>query len=273
MNWSLEFPWLLFFTEFATARIQEPFVLYRSYLWMPGLVAAFPFLTQRLAIRHVAILCVALALVFGVAMRDRLASFESNLALWDDVVRKNSDLSLIFVDRGYSNRAVALLRDNRNEEALRDLDISLRLNPLSPHAFVNRGTIVARFGQLDKAMADFDRALALDASFAEAHAEKCATYIKMNLAARALESCEAALRLAPQLSTARLNRAVLNAQANHLREALEDIEAVLKVEPDHAIALYNRGMIFRQTARPDEAAQSLRASCVAGFPPACDAMR
>src|SRR5262249_17274884 len=85
-------PWLLALTGIAGARVQGPFVLYRSYLWMPLLFAALPALLWRLPrlSRHapVGVACVALA---GASI-ERLATFRSPLALWDDAVRKNADV-------------------------------------------------------------------------------------------------------------------------------------------------------------------------------------
>ena len=273
IGFALLFPWLLFFTEFATARIQEPFVLYRSYLWMPGLMAALPLLAGRVSARTTVIGCAVLALALGVGMRDRLKSFENNLALWDDVVRKNPDTSLIFADRAYGNRAVALLRENRDEEALRDLDTALRLNPGNTHAYANRGTIHLRLGHPEKALADFDRAIGLDPSFAEAHAERCAFFLRMENLPDAMAACNAALMLAPTLPNARINRAVLHARAGRLPEALVDLDEMLRYEADNAMALYNRGMILRQLGRADEGDENLRVSCARGFPPACQTAR
>ena len=265
----LLFPWLLFFTEFVTVRIQEPFVLYRSYLWMAGLPAVLPFLARRLSARTIIVGCAVLVLVLGVAMRERLATFANNLALWDDVVRKNTDLSQVYVDRGYGNRAVALLRAGRPDEALQDLEMALKLNPRSSHAYVNRGTVLSQRGEEKKALADIDRAIELDPSFAEGHAERCAQLNKMEEPARALESCNAALRLAPELPTALLSRAVLHARALRMPEALADLDKILKLEPNHAIALFNRGMVYRNVGRAAESDQDLRAACRAGFGPAC----
>jgi tetratricopeptide (TPR) repeat protein len=272
LGFALIFPWLMFFTEFATARIQEPFVLYRSYLWMPGLAAALPLLTRRLSARTIIIGCAALALVFTLAMRERLATFESNLTLWDDVVRKNTDTGRIFVDRGYGNRAVALLREDRLDEALRDLDTTLRLNPQSSHAWFNRGTVSSRRGDSEKALADFDRAIERDPGFAEAYAERCATLLKMDNPAPALESCEKALTLAPNLPNALLNRAVLHARAYRMQAALDDLGHVLRFEPDNGIALFYRGRIYRQTGREAEARENLNGACIAGVSPACAAV-
>ena len=267
------FPWLLFFTEFVTARIQEPFVLYRSYLWMAGLVAILPFVAGRLQARHIIAACAALALLLSVLARERLATFESPLALWDDVVRKNTDQSLIFVDRGYSNRAVALLREGRLGEAMSDLDTSIRLNPKNSHSYVNRAAVLGRWGEDARALADLEHSIELDPQFAEAHAELCAMLLRKEASARALEACNNALKLAPDLPLALLNRAVLHANALRMQEALADLERVLKFEPGNAIALYNRGMVHKRMARAAESEKDLREACRLGFAPACGADR
>ena len=266
------FPWLLFFTEFVTLRVQEPFVLYRSYLWMAGAPAVLPFLASRLSARQVVAGCVVLALILGVAMRQRLETFSSELALWDDVVGKNTDLSLPFVDRGYDNRAVGLLRADRHDEALRDLEMALKLNPRSSHAYVNRATVHARMGLRAKALADFDRAIELDPAFANAYSERCALLLAMKEAERALESCNAALRIAPTIPSALINRAILLVRERRLKEALADLDTVIRYEPASGIALYYRGRVYHELGRVREFEQDVRASCKAGFGPACAAL-
>lgn len=269
----LLFPWLLFFTEFATVRIQEPFVLYRSYLWMAGLPLALPCLAKRISTRWIMGGCIVLALLSGVAMRERLATFSSELALWSDVVRKNTDLSLVFVDRGYNSRAVALLRAGRVDEALRDLETALKLNPRSAHAYTNRAIALSIKGAQEQALADFDRAIELDPSFAAAHSERCLALLRMNRNEEGLRSCDAALQIAPHLLSTLLNRSTLYLRLHRLPEALGDVEEVLRYEPGSALALYNRGRIYRHMGRVAESERDLRASCNAGLRNACAASR
>ena len=268
----LLFPWLLFFTEFATIRVQEPFVLYRSYLWMAGLPAALALPASRLTARSMVAACAVIAVVLAVAARDRLAAFSSEVALWDDVVRKNTDQSLAFVDRGYTSRGAALLRAGRTDEALADLDRALQLNPRSAYTYVNRAMALARKGERGQALADFDRAIALNPRFPEAHSERCLLLIRMEEPARALESCNAALRIAPNLPAALLNRSVLHLRAGRMDEALADVERVLQFEPASGLALYNRGRIYLGLGRTAEAQHDLRASCKTGFKAACAAL-
>src|SRR5262249_62103881 len=46
-GWVLAYPWLMFVTELATARVQEPFVLYRAYLWFPLFGVFLPLALER----------------------------------------------------------------------------------------------------------------------------------------------------------------------------------------------------------------------------------
>jgi tetratricopeptide (TPR) repeat protein len=266
---AMAFPWLLFFTEFVTSRIQEPLVLYRSYLWMAGLPIALPFLARRLSARAVVIGCAVIALALGAAMRERLGTFENHLKLWDDVVRKNTDLTNYFVDRGYTNRAATLMHMGRFDEALPDIEMSIKLNPRNSHAYVNRAIVLRQKGDDGRALADLEKAVKLDPEFAEAHSELCASLIKVNQHARALPSCDEALRLVPQLPNALINRAVIHTRSKRYQEALVDLDAFLKYGPNHGIARFNRAMIYRELGRTADSEADLRVSCRAGFGPAC----
>ena len=79
--------WILYLLEFSVIRFQEPFVLYRSYLWAPGLaiVSRQALAGCRCALRRG--LRVA-ALLLSVQSWDRLRSMSSGLALWEDAASK-----------------------------------------------------------------------------------------------------------------------------------------------------------------------------------------
>ena len=87
-GFGLLFTWILFLTEFATIRFQEPFVLYRSYLWAPGLMVLLAFGLARVPTRvAVALALLALPLLFYQG-HHRLRTFSSSLVLWEDAVAK-----------------------------------------------------------------------------------------------------------------------------------------------------------------------------------------
>lgn len=87
-GFGLLYLWLLFLVEFTVLRFQEPFVLYRSYLWAPGVIVVLAAAADRLPFRALAFAYVlALPLMF-VQAYDRLKSFSSGVALWEDAAAK-----------------------------------------------------------------------------------------------------------------------------------------------------------------------------------------
>jgi tetratricopeptide (TPR) repeat protein len=80
--------WLLFLVEFATVRFQEPLVLYRSYLWAPGLAVALASAVALLPRAAVAVLVGAAAALLPAQSYERLTTFASGIALWQDAVAK-----------------------------------------------------------------------------------------------------------------------------------------------------------------------------------------
>jgi tetratricopeptide (TPR) repeat protein len=75
----------LFLVELTTVRFADPFVLYRSYLWAPGLGVA---LAAALAWRWAPLGLLAVLPLLGVQAHDRLQSLSSGLAAWQDAARK-----------------------------------------------------------------------------------------------------------------------------------------------------------------------------------------
>jgi len=80
--------WLLYLVEFTTLRYQEPLVLYRSYLWAPGLALALAGALAQLPRSAVAVALGVGAAVLPVQAYDRLSSFSSGIALWEDAAKK-----------------------------------------------------------------------------------------------------------------------------------------------------------------------------------------
>ena len=82
--------WILYLIEFTAIRFQEPFVLYRSYLWAPGLIMVLAALAGCLPVRAGALALVVAAplALLWVQSYDRLRTFSSGIALWEDAAAK-----------------------------------------------------------------------------------------------------------------------------------------------------------------------------------------
>ena len=161
-GWALAFPWLMFIPELATVRVQEPFVLYRAYLWFPVFSVIVPLAVARIGMRAATLLVIAIVCVFVPLSWNRLASLSEPLVAWEDAAKLLARGDEPGAGRIYYNRAVALWAKGRSEEALRDMDRVVLLNPrLAPVRFT-RATLLFNLKRHREALEEVNIALELD---------------------------------------------------------------------------------------------------------------
>ncbi|MBK6868869.1 MAG: hypothetical protein IPG98_13465 [Burkholderiales bacterium] len=79
---------LLFFTEFSTSWIQDPFVLYRSYLWAPMLCGVLAIVLGNIQPRIVYGIGLVLSLLLGALAWERVHSLRDVHSAWTDAIDK-----------------------------------------------------------------------------------------------------------------------------------------------------------------------------------------
>lgn len=163
VGFALLFPWLMFATEFSTVRIQEIFVLYRSYIWAFGGVMLLPLVLMQFNVRLTILVSTLLATTFFMLSMERLVCFSHPILLWDDAEKlvKNRQ-SLPGVARIYYNRGTEWLKVDKYDSALADLKTATRLNPKFSAAFGNLGVVYVKTGQNDLAIQAYSQSIALD---------------------------------------------------------------------------------------------------------------
>ncbi len=162
IGFAMLFPWLMFATEFSTVRIQESFVLYRSYIWMPLLMVVVPLLLLKMRLR-VALLALSLIAILMVPLAwDRLTTFSHPLLLWDDAVKLvEGKPYLPGMERIYHNRGLALSKTKLKQEAIADYTTAIRMKPDYSYAYNDRGAAYASLGRYTDALNDFNEAIRL----------------------------------------------------------------------------------------------------------------
>ena len=172
VGFSFLVPWLLFLTEVATIRVQEIFVIYRSYLWVPSIFLVFSagFLYLKNKVRLVLVVALFSVLVLGSV--NKLMSFSSPFFLWDeaaDLARgKESDRRFSGLERIYHNRGLSLAEMGMYRQAEEDLTRAISIYPGYANALSDRGAVYLELGQGGLALKDFDAALALDSKITKA---------------------------------------------------------------------------------------------------------
>ena len=160
LGFALLFPWLMFFTEFSSVRIQEEFVLYRSYLWAPGAFCVLPLLISKLPWRKAAmILGLGALMLFGLSM-ERLMTMSRPLFIWDDAEKLVHDRpELPGAYRIYYNRGTEFLSAGMLDKALADLKLAVALNKDFPESYGNLGAAYFKTGDWKNAVSAFSTAI------------------------------------------------------------------------------------------------------------------
>lgn len=161
---------ILYLVELSVVRVQEPFVLYRSFLWAPAyalIVCAFLlFCSQWLQARNRKIwlaFCIAIPLACLSLIpwtQDRLQSFSSEESLWLDALQKLPSPNVAGADRIYYNLAGEAYKAKRYEEALQFSDRVIAQNPQAFQGYLAKGTSLLALADAEGASKAFDEASA-----------------------------------------------------------------------------------------------------------------
>lgn len=152
---------LLYLTEFSTVWVQDPFVLYRSYLWMlpvPGIIAVvLSGFTSQALYKLLIVLLIALCS----ASADRILSLRDSRSVWTDVVEKSpvpGDASAVGRGRAHVNRGMDYLRQGELEYALKDFRNGQQLGEVGGRAWFAIGQAEQAMGRHEDALRSFTRA-------------------------------------------------------------------------------------------------------------------
>jgi tetratricopeptide (TPR) repeat protein len=135
------YAWILFVVEFSAARFQEPFVLYRSYLWGPGFVCIAVALLARLPRPAALAAGLAACALLAYGGHDRLTTFSSALRLWEDAAAKLPDRPVPWGSRTLYGAGREYLYAGMPEKAMETAERCVRLYPKTADCHYARGAI------------------------------------------------------------------------------------------------------------------------------------
>ncbi|MGH6884632.1 MAG: hypothetical protein ACREGK_00985 [Geminicoccales bacterium] len=160
-GFGLLYAWILFFVEFSAVRLQEPFVLYRSYLWGPGIICVVVAALWRLP-RTIALAAgLAAGAALAYAAHDRLETFSHPLRLWEDAAAKLPEAPVPWGSRTLYGLGREYLYAEQPQKAVAVAERCMRLYPQAMHCVYARGVIHLHLEQYEPAREYLLRALAL----------------------------------------------------------------------------------------------------------------
>jgi hypothetical protein len=198
LGFAMLYPWLLFLLEFSTIRVQEPFVLYRSYLWMPGMMLLFSLLLARMPGRRtVRVLGVGVLLMIPLSW-NRLGVFSDNYRLWNDAALLLPSEKVSGADRIFYNRGQAERREQRWDDATADFQRVVALRPDLAPARYELGMAFLNLGRYQEALVQFDAGISISPESGQQYFGKGLTLFRMHETVPAQQQMSKACELGEQ---------------------------------------------------------------------------
>ncbi|WP_026732000.1 ATP-binding protein [Fischerella sp. PCC 9605] len=129
-------------------------------------------------------------------------------------------------------------------DAIKSFDRLIKLDPNHPRAIAQRGYIYQLIERYDQALIDFNRALELDPNYTWAKIQQGYNYLLVQCYAEAVRAFDDILKLEPEHIRALLLRGVAYYLMGRYGEAIADFDRVLKYEPDNIQVRTLRGTAY-----------------------------
>ena len=152
-----------------------------------------------------------------------------------------------------NNRGRAYIEKGEHDNAIRDFDRSIEINPNDAVAFRARGRAFNSKGQYDRALEDIDHALALDPNDAIAFYHRGVAYYGKNDYERAIREYDQAIRLNPDMALAFNNRGFTYASKGEHDRGIQDYTRAIALDSKLVLPLTNRGDAYTAKGEYDRA--------------------
>jgi tetratricopeptide (TPR) repeat protein len=244
----LLFPLVLFWTEFSTVWVQDPFVLYRSYLWAIPIPALVAVLLTGFSPGTLYKMAVVLALALGSAAVERVVSMRNDQTVWTDTVEKAAvpgAANAVGRARAFMNRGMQQLKRSDFDLAMKDFSAAQGMGALKGEALFAMGMTQHARGRAEEALKLLQQAEVAGYSDNLLQFHRGESQYVLGMMAEAVNSYTKALAL-PMAETqtvqARANRADAGLQLSKFADAKADFEWLLTSKPKQARYLMGLGL-------------------------------
>lgn len=258
---SLLIPALLFATEFATVWVQDPFVLYRSYLWAIGVPGIVFFFVHGFPLRVSMAIGLVVGSLLGAGALERVFSLSTPERAYTDAIEKLPD-DPRSVGRWfpYLNRGNVYFELEQYALAERDFEASSALGDGGLGTF-NVGALRLRAGKPREALVAFDKAEKQGYDLFNLPFQRGMALVALGGIPQAHAQFTKAMGMNPtspirEILLLQLGRTAV--QLGKRDEAIAHLEALLAVQPAHregrfvlSMALISKGEHARAAALLD----------------------
>jgi protein O-mannosyl-transferase len=193
-------------------------------------------------------LCAGLLLILGITSWQRTLVYKSDEIFWTDTLAKNPDCWM-----GYNNLGNALFQKGQVDEALKQFQKALEINPKYVEARGNLAAALFQKGQVDDAVAQYKRTLEISPNYAPANYNLGLALFQEGQVGEAIAQYKRAVQINPYYPDAHNNLGNALLQKGQVDEALDQFKKALEINPNYVDAHNNLGNALLQKGQVDDA--------------------
>ena len=144
------------------------------------------------------------------------------------------------------------------DEATKDLNEAITLNPNSSDAYFHRGVIKYVLKNYDAALIDLNKAIKIEPSYADCYKERGRVKRELNKLDDAIADFDKAIELGVEGYDTYFYRGTTKGDLSQFEEALKDFDEVLKINPEHAATYYFKGLCNIQLKNSEQGCLDLQ---------------
>ena len=177
------------------------------------------------------------------------------ISFWHDGVTLFDHSLAVTVDNAIARNSLgdALVLAGRSGEAIRNLQVAVRLDPDLPELHNNLGNLLALQNHQDEAFAEFQTALRLEPDYADAHFNFGNALLARQRTDEAITEFQGAVRSDPDDRDAHYKLGNIFAAQNRLDAAIAEFQAAIRIAPDFLEARNNLGSLLTRAGQTDAA--------------------
>lgn len=210
------------------------------------------------------IIMAALILLSGMLMNKtigQLAIWHDSLTLWSHVIRQFPDTAFI----GYRGRGRYYYDSGKYQEAIKDFDMAVKLNPQFVEAYDSLGNAYFKLGNYQEAIKNFSMAIELAPQDADFYYNRGIAYRKTGNYQQAAHDLNTAINLNPQYAEAYFGIGNIYFTLGDYHHAKDSFIKAVMSRPRYAEAYHNLGNAYSQLGYNEEAKRSYEKAASLGL--------
>ena len=187
-------------------------------------------------------------LALSIISTKQISIWKDSIELWSYEMKQFPNTITAYINRGK-----AYTKSNNFQEAFKDFNIALIINPKCITCYNNRGLIYMKIGRYQEALDDFNKAITFNPYRAIIYNSRGLTYMELGDYQKAMVDFNKAINLDRQFAEVYNNRGIIYRLSGKYHKAIEEYNTAINLNPIYAEAYYNRGIVHGKLGKYQQA--------------------